>query len=201
MPTEDRPLVVAATRLEARAVERALQGGRVVRSGVSLSGLPDGGRSLTGPVVTCGVAGGLRSGLATGAVLVPRRVLRPDGTVLDCDPSLVAALAAAARRLGQDPELGMMATTPALVLGAERRAWAERGCVGADMETGLLHAERVASVRVVLDTPERELDRAWARPVTVLWHPAAWSQLRWLASEGPRCAELAAAVLAAALGG
>jgi hypothetical protein len=33
----------------------------------------------------------------------------------------------------------------------------------------------------------------------VLWHPAAWSQLPWLASEAPRCARLAAEVLATAL--
>jgi hypothetical protein len=67
------------------------------------------------------------------------------------------------------------------------------------METGLLGADRVASVRVVLDTPDRELDPAWGRPLTALWHPAAWLQLPWLAAEGPRCARLAAQVLAAAL--
>jgi 4-hydroxy-3-methylbut-2-enyl diphosphate reductase len=166
---------------------------------VSLSRLPHAGASLAGTVVTCGVAGSLRPGLPTGTVLVPRRVLRPDGRVLECDVALVSALAEAARRLGHEPDLRDMVTTAALVVGAERAAWATRGCVGADMETGLLGAERVASVRVVLDTPERELDPAWGRPLTVLWHPAAWSQLPWLASEAPRCARLAAEVLATAL--
>jgi 4-hydroxy-3-methylbut-2-enyl diphosphate reductase len=193
-------IVVAPTGLEARAVRRALPGARVVRSGVSLSRLPHAGASLAGTVVTCGVAGSLRPGLPTGTVLVPRRVLRPDGRVLECDAALVSALAEAARRLGHEPDLRDMATTAALVVGAERAAWAARGCVGADMETGLLGAERVASVRVVLDTPERDLDPAWGRPLTVLWHPAAWSQLPWLASEAPRCARLAAEVLATALG-
>jgi hypothetical protein len=94
-----------------------------------------------------------------------------------------------------------MATTATLTIGAERAAWASRGCVGADMETGLLGADRVASVRVVLDTPERELHPAWGRPLTALWHPSAWSQLPWLAAEGPRCARLAAEVLAVALSG
>jgi 4-hydroxy-3-methylbut-2-enyl diphosphate reductase len=193
-------IVVAPTGLEARAARRALPGARVVRSGVSLSRLPHAGASLAGTVVTCGVAGSLRPGLPTGTVLVPRRVLRPDGRVLECDAALVSALAEAARRLGHEPDLRDMATTAALVVGAERAAWAARGCVGADMETGLLGAERVASVRVVLDTPERDLDPAWGRPLTVLWHPAAWSQLPWLASEAPRCARLAAEVLATALG-
>jgi len=190
---------VAPTGLEARAVRRALPSVRMVRCGVSLSRLPHRGASLAGTVVTCGVAGSLRAGLPTGTVLVPRRVLRPDGRVLQCDPALVAALASAARRLGHEPEQGTMATTPVLVVGAERAAWAARGCVAADMETGLLGTGRVASIRVVLDTPERELDPAWGRPLTVLWHPAAWAQLPWLAAEGPRCARLAADVLAAAL--
>jgi hypothetical protein len=50
----------------------------------------------------------------------------------------------------------------------------------------------------VLDTPERELDSAWTRPLTVLWRPAAWPQLPWLLVEAPRCARLAADVLAEA---
>jgi hypothetical protein len=192
-------IVVAPTGLEARAARRALPGVRVVRSGVSLSRLPHAGASLAGTIVTCGVAGSLVPGLATGAVLVPRRVLRPDGRMLECDAGLVSALAAAARRLGHEPEMGPMATMPELVVGAARAAWAARGCVGADMETGLLGGERVASIRVVLDTPERELDPAWGRPLAVLWHPRAWPQLPWLAAEAPRCARLAAEVLAAAL--
>lgn len=151
--------------------------------------------------MTCGVAGSLRRGLPTGTVLVPARVLRPEGGVLECDHALVSALAAGARRLGHEPEMGMMATTPTLTVGAQRAAWADRGCLAADMETGLLGVERVASVRVVLDTPERDLHPAWGRPLSALWHPAAWRQVLWLAVEGPRCARLAAEVLAAALTG
>ncbi|HXM56509.1 MAG TPA: hypothetical protein VOB72_14030 [Candidatus Dormibacteraeota bacterium] len=194
-----RPLIVAATASEARAVRRALPGVEVVQSGVALAALPFERRPSAGVVVTVGVAGGLRAGLPTGTVVVPTCVLRPSGAVLACDPDLVELLAAAARRLGHEPELGMMATTPDLVVGPERAAWAARGCASADMETGLLDAERVASVRVVLDTPDRELHPAWARPITVLWHPAAWPQLPWLAAEAPRCARLAAEVLAEAL--
>ena len=81
-------------------------------------------------------------------------------------------------------------------MGAERRRWAVRGAVAADMETGLLDAARLATVRVVLDTPDRELGAAWLRPATALLPPAAWRQLPWLAREAPRCARLAAAVLA-----
>ena len=192
------PLIVAPTGVEARAVRRALPAAVVVRSGVAFRRLPHGAASVSGTVVTCGLAGSLRPDLPTFTVLVPRRVLRPDGRVLECDPALVSALATAARRLGHEPEMGMMATTATLTVGAERAAWAARGCVAADMETGLLAGERIASVRVVLDTPEHELHPAWGRPASVLRHPAAWRQLPWLAITGPRCARLAAEVLAAA---
>lgn len=199
-PADELPLVLAATGLEARAVRRALPGVPVVLTGMSLSRVRIqewAGRA----VVACGLAGAVRRGIPTGAVLVPRRVIGPGERELACDEALVAALAAAARRLGHEPVLDPMATATGLVVGAERTAWAARGCAGADMETGLLEAARVATVRVVLDTPERELHDAWRRPVTALWRPGAWPQLPWLAIEGARCARLAAEVLAAALSG
>jgi Phosphorylase superfamily len=180
-------------------VRRALPRARVVRTGMALSRLPAGGARPAGAVIACGLAGSLLTGVPTGTVLVPRRVLRPDGRWLECDPALVEALSAAARRLGHEPEPGPMATTRELVVGPDRRTWAARGCVGVDMETGLLNAERVATVRVVLDTPDRELHPAWRRPLGVLWRPAALAQLPWLTVESWRCARRAADVLAAAL--
>ncbi len=190
--------VVAATRLEARAARRALPGVRVVRAGVGLSRLV-AAAGLGGAVVACGLAGSLRADVDTGTVLVPERLVGPDGTERACDPVLVAALVAGARRLGLEPETRPLATTSTLVVGAAREALAASGCVGADMETALLRAERLATVRVVLDTPARDLSAAWRRPATALLRPAAWAQLPWLALEGPRCARRAAAVLAAAL--
>jgi len=91
-----------------------------------------------------------------------------------------------------------MLTSLTLITGAERTVWAGRGCLAADMETGLLEVERVASVRVVLDTPERELSAAWQHRVRAIWVPRAWAELPWLLREGPRCARLAAEVLALA---
>jgi 4-hydroxy-3-methylbut-2-enyl diphosphate reductase len=200
MATPDRaPTVLAATRIEARAVRRALPGARVVRVGVALS--RPATDALDGPIVTCGLAGSLRSDVPTGTVLIPSVVLRPGGGTLVCDSALVAALTAGARRLGLTPDCRPLVTSRTLVVGRERQAWAERGCAAADMETGLLHAARLATVRVALDTPERELSGAWQRPATALWRPRAWTELAWLAREGPRCARLAAEVLAAALSG
>lgn len=176
-------------------MRRALPGARLVRAGVSLSRLRG---PLAGPVVTCGLAGALRPEVPTGTVLVPECVIRPDGAALRCDPQLVEALLAAARQLGLEPMQGPMLTSKTLVVGARRAEWAERGCVGADMETGLLEEGRVASVRVVLDTPEREVSAVLQHPARAIWQPRAWGELAWLARQAPRCARLAADVLALA---
>jgi hypothetical protein len=189
--------VLTATRLETRAARRAAPGARIVEAGIALRRLAQ--RDFTGAVITCGLAGAVRSGLPTGSVVIPSMVLRPDGRWLACDDALADALAAAARRLGLEADRGPLGTAPSLVRGAARQAWADRGCVAVDMETGLLTAARIASVRVVLDTPERDLSDVWQRPVLVLARPAAWGEAAWLAREAPRCAARAAGVLGEAL--
>jgi hypothetical protein len=146
--------------------------------------------------VTCGISGSLRSDIETGTVHIPERVLRPDGTWLTCDEDLTAALIAAATRLGLTPLTEPLLTSATLVTGPERRRWADEGCAGVDMETGRVEAARLAAVRVVLDTPDRELSPEWRQPLRALLRPACWAELPWLATEGPRCAHLAAAVLA-----
>ncbi|MHB1798169.1 MAG: nucleoside phosphorylase-I family protein [Vulcanimicrobiaceae bacterium] len=190
--------VVAATRMEARAVRRALPSARVLRTGVALSRA--NGTECGDLVISCGVAGGLLTSVATGTVLVPAWVRRPNGEMLRCDPELAALLEAAARRLGFEPLSHPLVTSAALVRGSARALWAARGYAGADMETGLLEASRVASVRVVLDTPSRELSEDWLHPTAALLRPHNWPQALWLAREAPRCARAAADVLRVAFG-
>ncbi len=189
--------VITATRLEAWAVRRTLRGERVIEAGVGLRRLREAECGQV--VVTCGLAGAVRPDLPTGSVVIPDRVLRPDGSWLTCDPSLVASLVAASRELGLEPDRGPLGTASTFVRGAARQMWVERGCVAVDMETGLLTASRIAAVRVVLDTPEQDLSEVWRRPALVLAHPEAWREAIWLCREAPRCARRAAAVLAAAL--
>ena len=189
--------MLTATRLETRAARRAAPGLRIVEAGIAMKRLAR--REFTGAVITCGLVGAVRSGLATGSVIVPSTVLRPDGTWLTCDLALGDALAAAAARLGLEAERGPLGTAASFVRGAARQTWRDRGCVAVDMETGLLTAPRIAAVRVVLDTPERDLSDVWRRPVLVLARPAAWGEAAWLWREAPRCAARAAAVLGAAL--
>ena len=183
--------------LEARAVRRESPSLRVVEGGIALGRLST--HAFSGAVISCGVAGGLRTDLETGTVLIPRSVQRPDGEPLECDAGLVAALDAAARRLGFEPEFAPMLTSATIVHGAERASWANRGFAGVDMETGLLEAPRVAAVRVILDTPLHELSADWAHPVAALLRPKNWPEAMWLGRTAPRSARVAARVLAAAV--
>jgi hypothetical protein len=86
-----------------------------------------------------------------------------------------------------------------MVQGAGRRVWADRGCVAVDMETGLLDVPRIAAVRVVLDTPDRELSPVWAHPLAAVVRPDVWPEGLWLWRIAPRLARRAAAILAAGL--
>src|SRR5262249_16684855 len=119
-PARELPTVVAATRLEARAARRAVPRARVVRVGVGVSRSPG---PLAGPVVSCGLAGSLRSDVPLGTVLVPACVIRPDGSESRCDAALVDALVTGARWLGVDPVQGPMLTSDRLITGAERAVW------------------------------------------------------------------------------
>jgi hypothetical protein len=194
----DRVSVVAATSLEAKAARRELPNIPVFESGVALARMRDGFGDI---VVSCGLAGGVRHELHTGTVVIPREVLRPDGTKLVCDRELSDALEHAARELEYVVATDPIVTTAHVVTGEERARWANLGCAGVDMETGLLQAPRIAAVRVLLDTPLRELSEDWLNPVAAALKPWNWPQLVWLAREGPRCARIAARVAARALAG
>lgn len=187
--------IVAATSVEARAVRSAAPANvRVVECGIALSK----GAAFDGLAISCGLAGGLRDDLPTRTVLIPKRVGRPDGTQVACDPRAVEALTAAAHELGYLPVHEPPITAGSLVHGPERALWAQRGYAGVDMETGLLRASRIACVRVVLDTPSREISPAWLHPLRALLQPSAWRDLPFLMREGPRCSAMAAAVAARA---
>lgn len=165
---------------------------QVIEAGIALSKHA----AFDGLVISCGLAGGLRAGLPTGTVLIPRSVRRPDGTLLECDAAAVDALTYAAVQIGctviQDPLL----TSDIFIYGAQRAVWAAQGYAGVDMETGLLFAARVACVRVVLDTPQREISPAWMQPARALLQPRAWRDLPFLMREGPRCSNVAGRIAA-----
>ena len=168
----------------------------MVEAGIALRRLRE---DLGAIAISCGLAGGLRGDLPTGTVLVPRSVRRSDGSMLACDPELVERLLRAARELGAQAVDAPLLTSARIVRGADRTRWANDGYAGADMETGALYAARVACVRVILDTPAHELSAAWEHPARVFFRPDAWFDIPFLAREAPRCATLAARVIAQAL--
>jgi hypothetical protein len=192
----DGVTIVAATSLEARAVRRHAPGALIVESGVGLARLAG---SLAGVAISCGLAGGLRDDLPTGTIIIPSAVATSDGAAIACDPAWTARLRASAQSLGYAFIDAALLTSDALVVGDDRVTWASRGFAAVDMETGRIRADGIAAVRVVLDTPQRELSRDWLNPARAMMQPKNWGQMFWLAREGPRCADLAARVIAAAL--
>ncbi|MBV9717908.1 MAG: hypothetical protein JOZ77_01195 [Candidatus Eremiobacteraeota bacterium] len=186
---------VAATALEYKALRRALPRSRIVHGGIALA---RSGAMLGDVVVSFGLAGGLRTDVGTGTVLIPREVRCPDGTLRSCDPELVESFASSARRLGIEPLFDPLLTSENIVCGAARAHWASQGYAAADMETGLICASRLAAVRVVLDTPLREISGDWQSPLRAMLKPWNWPQAFWLMREAPRAVARAAAVVAGA---
>jgi hypothetical protein len=192
--------ILAPTFLEYWAVRRTLPHARACWAGLRLArwkGVPQG--SI---VVVCGLAGALAPGLPPGTVLIPERVGLADGEFMQCDPALVQALVTAARALHFRPDTRPLLTAQSLIVGRDRRDWCQRGFVAADMETGLLAGRnlRVATVRVVLDSPERGISPHWLRPTRALLQPSLWRELLWLSRMAPRYALRAAQVLKVGLG-
>jgi 4-hydroxy-3-methylbut-2-enyl diphosphate reductase len=203
--TSDRgALVLAPMGLEWRAVRRALAAAGnpapVVRCGISLSRWepPPPPRPA---LITCGLAGGLRSDLLPGTVVVADSVAFEDGDRVGCDPQWVAALIAGARACGQEPVVGPMLTARRLVVGDARRAWAARGFVAAEMETALLASigAPLASLRVIVDAPAAEVSERWTSPGRAALDPRRWREAAWLAARAPGYARLAARCVAGAL--
>jgi Phosphorylase superfamily len=204
VPLNSSFTVVTATSLEAKAARRELPNAEILKAGIALHCHPERSersersrRSASDTAyISCGLAGGLRDDLATGTVVIPRDVRRPDGTMLHCDDELTESLIAAARSLGIEPVVENIVTAASVVVGKERKRWAEEGYAAADMETGLLTG-RIAAVRVILDTPLHELSPDWLNPTIAMLKPWNWPQAIWLAREAPRSARLAARVIAA----
>jgi hypothetical protein len=206
-PVPARTLVLAPTWLEWRAVRGALSaagphGVELVRCGVRLSRFREAPRPLAA-LVTCGLVGGLDPSLEAGRVVVASSVAVEEGEPVDCDPELVHALVAGARRCGAEPVVGPVLTASRMLVGPARAAWAARGFVAVEMETALLAplGAPLATLRVVLDSARSELSDGWERPILPLLDPRRWKEAAWLAGRAPRYAAMAARCLAAALSG
>jgi hypothetical protein len=192
--------ILTPTFLEYWAVRYTLPSPHVHWTGVRLARWQ--GACQDSRVVVCGLAGALTSDLAPGTVLIPHRVSLADGKEMACDPTLVDAFITAARTLHVPLDTRPLLTSQSLIVGNDRLSWEQRGFIAADMETGLLRGQnlRVATIRVVLDTPAYDLSLNWLHPLGALAQPRLWGQMFWLSWVAPRNALLAAQVLKIGLG-
>lgn len=191
--------ILAPTFLEYWAVRSTFPHARASWAGVRLARWR--GAHQGSIAVVCGLAGALAPGLPPGTVLIPEQIGLADGRIVRCDPALVQAFVAAARAFQFRVETGPLLTAQAFLAGEERDTWARRGFVAADMETGLLTGRnlRVATVRVVLDSPEHGISPDWLRPARAMRQPSLWKELFWLSRVAPLYALRAARVLKAGL--
>ncbi len=120
---------------------------------------------------------------------------------MKCDPIWTGRLRSAAASLGYSTVGEPMLTASEIVTGEAREYWARHGFAVADMEAGRLMARgvRVATVRVVLDTPAHPIDEWWEQPARALLTPRLWRELLWLAWCAPRYSMCAARIVRRAL--
>ena len=177
---EPRLLVIAPLRIERAAVRRRLPEALVLRSGMGAARARTAAllaaRVTADAVAVAGFCGAVARGLRAGDVVVASEVRGPDGVTACESAPLVAALSG----LGiARVHVGPVASVDRPVRGPERAALAGEGALAVDMESAWLAAAAVgrpfAVLRIVLDTPTRELRRPLA---TLGGGVAAWWALR-----------------------
>ncbi len=175
-----RLLVIAPLRIECAAVRRGVPGALVLRSGVGAAraraAALRAARIPADAVAVAGFCGAVVGGLRAGDVVVASEVRGPQGvTVCESGPVVTALAALGITRV----QVGPVVSADHLVRGAERTALAGEGALAVDMESAWLApaaaGKRFAVVRVVLDTPARELYRPLA---TLAGGLTAWRALR-----------------------
>jgi 4-hydroxy-3-methylbut-2-enyl diphosphate reductase len=175
-----RLLVITPLRIERAAVRRALPEALVLRSGMgaarSRAAALAAARIPADALAVAGFCGAVAGGLRPGDVVVASEVRGPQGVTACASGALVAALAALAV---ERVHVGPLASADHLVHGAERGPLAGAGVLAVDMESAWLAPAAAgrpfAVLRVVLDTPAREIYRPLA---TLAGGLAAWQALR-----------------------
>jgi len=164
-----RLAVLAPLSIEALALRCGLREARVVRTGAGPRRSQSAALRLAGSadsaLAVAGVCGGVDPNLPPGSVIVASELQGGKGTRKLTDPE---ALVDALRALGTTAQLGPIRSEDHIVLGAERERLRESGAIAVDMESCWL-AEAAANrpfavLRVIIDTPQRELLRLGAIP-------------------------------------
>jgi 4-hydroxy-3-methylbut-2-enyl diphosphate reductase len=193
-----RLTILAPMRIEAAALRRGLREAdpadaiAVRHVGIGPGSARQASRALgsePGRVLVAGVGGALAPGIAPGDVVLASEIRDPDGHRVPCvDPTLLASVLSDA---GLTVHVGPVASSPKVVTAGARRRLAQTGALVVDMESAWLApaagARPLSVLRVVLDTPDRELfqplhtlsglARALGALATVAAQIPAWAEL------------------------
>jgi 4-hydroxy-3-methylbut-2-enyl diphosphate reductase len=161
--------VLAPLSVEALALRWGLREARVIRTGAGPARSQASALRLVGSpdsaLAVAGVCGAVDPELRPGDVIVASELQGGKGTRKLTNPE---ALVDALRALGTTAQLGPIRSEDHIVRKAEREHLRETGAIAVDMESRWLAeaaGERPFTVlRVVVDTPHRELLRLGAIP-------------------------------------
>jgi len=154
-------VVLCPLAMEARAARRGIRrygdGATVLCTGMG----PKRSRRVepqSGLVAVVGMGGAVVDGIKPGDVVVATEVSADD--VLPIGLPRAEAVAQGLQNAGFTVHTGPVASVPELAVGPRRQELADGGAVAVDMESAWLlehHRGPAAVVRVVTDTPTREL--------------------------------------------
>ncbi|HEX5193557.1 MAG TPA: 4-hydroxy-3-methylbut-2-enyl diphosphate reductase [Solirubrobacteraceae bacterium] len=216
----DRPralTVLTPMAFEARALRRGAPGLDVRSTGIGARRAAEYARTHdhgdAAAVVIAGFCGGLAPDLEPGDIVLASELRDGDGsdrTVACADSTILAAML---RRAGLRVHVAPVASHRTLTTGARRRQLAQTGAAAVDLESAWLapvaRDRPLYALRVVLDTPHRELHRPIAsatgtaaayrslrRAAAVLaqWAPLLCERELMLASPRASCAGVQRAV-------
>jgi 4-hydroxy-3-methylbut-2-enyl diphosphate reductase len=160
-------LIAVPMSLEAWLISSGAPGARVSKTGIGPRRAHASVRSLReqalGALLVMGFAGGLDPGGRPGDVVVADELLGPGGVRIGCPRA--HTLTQLLRDAGFPTRRGPLVSVPRPVVGAARKHLRASGAVAVDMESvwlaGAAGKRPFAVVRVLLDTPARELWRPW----------------------------------------
>ena len=165
-PRRERLLILAPLTIEASAARRGAPWAQVERFGMGPKRARRAAalthRTMPGPVLIAGVCGALDPTLKAGDVVLASELRGPTGITPCTDTSILAGVL---RRAGLTVHVGPIASSQRLVQRERRRALHRSGAIAVDMESAWLAPEAkghpLVTLRVVVDTAERELTRPW----------------------------------------
>jgi 4-hydroxy-3-methylbut-2-en-1-yl diphosphate reductase len=174
----ERLLLAAPMRIEARLIASGARSAHVHRTGIGPRRATQAAKALAelpgGALIVLGFCGALQRGLQPGEVVVAERVYAAADEghgELDLACAGAGKLAAALAEAGFSTRTAPIVSVGRLALGERREQLRREGAAAVDMESvwlaGGARTRPFAVVRVVLDTPERELLRPRMLPLAL----------------------------------